>query len=109
MYRIACTFEPQHPRIAGRTTRQRTKAGGIVGHVERRGVWRVQFCRAKWTRYNSIYAHGALLWMPSPTPRKVGTLVNPRKVLAEYQQARRQALAVNRVGAVPVLTDEVQP
>lgn len=99
MYRIACTYHPEHQRLAGRAS-----AGG---HAAKRGVWRVVWWRAVAARENDaegIHVVGTVqrvLWLPSAYHLRPGTLCNPRPILAEYQAYRRRerelVAMVNRV------------
>ena len=84
MYRIACVFEKDHPRMAG-------KADGKARIS--RGVWRVMWSRAclGWVYDYTVGAVDArYIVMPSAHYFPRGSLVNPRRVLAEFQAERRK-------------------
>jgi hypothetical protein len=97
MYRIALMYEPHHPRMSG-------KAGGAVR--VRRGVWRVIHTSGDPERrpQDNVQCYFGLLFMNSTRYRAPGTLVNPRRVLAEYQEARRMCGVIMRLGRVDLLT-----
>lgn len=87
LYRIACVFEPNHPRMSG-------KSGGSA--CVKRGVWRVIGC---WpiSSGGEIYVRGWSLYMSSTKPARIGALCNPRRILERYQTDRRVCGAVKRV------------
>lgn len=94
MYRIACVYEKNHPRMAG-------KSGGSAR--VKAGVWRVFDCWHMPTVRPTYCVDGALL-ITGTKPLKIGTLCNPLRILAERQAATRLCRAVARVAADPVLT-----
>lgn len=106
LYRIACRYEPDHPRIAGRTTRKK-RGGRWVGHAVRRGVFRVTSCwrssandlpdspgnRPVMVADVRSEGGGKFLLILATRRMRPGQLVNPRRVIAEYLAARREAAA----------------
>lgn len=91
LYRVWVHFEPRHPRLNGRANH----TTAIV-----RGVYRVNDSHTSDGQEPAVVtSNGYIAWndehngvhtgILSPRARKVGTLANPRKILAEYQRALR--------------------
>lgn len=86
MYRIACTFDPKAPTMAG---------SGQGGFGFKRGGWRVAGCwyvnspAVRTDIYCASDPGGKALGILSSEPRRVGTRINPRKVLYKYLADRR--------------------
>lgn len=95
LYRIACRFEPGHPRMLGN--------GGRTS-----GAWRVAFCSTPHDNRlgDKITTYGGMLFMTTTASRRTGQLVNPRRVLAEYWQARRDAFRPQQILATWPFTKE---
>lgn len=91
MHRIAVFYDKDHPRMSGNRIK--------------RGCWRVAYCGddIEPDAHSAVQCYIGYLYMNSVFPRKVGTLVNPRAVLAEYQHNRHLCRMVNYIGyRVPV-------
>lgn len=90
MYRIACVFDPKAPTMAG---------SGQGGFGFKRGGWRVSGCHCLNSAalapavHTDIYCASdpgcKALGILSNEPRRVGTRINPRKVLYKYLADRR--------------------
>lgn len=100
MYRIAVIYERNHPRMSGKS------AGSAK---VKRGVWRVIYCwpaemaaniRTTWSPYDNCY----VLQITSATRKRIGTLCNPRRILAEYQAQRNLCRVVERIADKPEIT-----
>ena len=97
LYRIVMQFEPNLVRLGG-SGKGRTRR-------EKRGAWRVV------NRYAvSIpnvpaveVVQGVGLCLLTTRLAPLGSLIDPRKVLAEYQEAARRVRAVNLIGCEGLL------
>lgn len=78
-YRVWCQYEPELRRLGGQVK-------GSTRRIVKRGAWRVIMCN------ESTYPHGVvhinytlrLVGIYSPHPQRVGTLVDPFKLLKAW-------------------------
>lgn len=83
MFSVYCRYEPGYKK----------RAGNVPG----KGAWRVVKVD-KLLFGPPVLRYPAAVCVRCPTPRRVGTRVNPRALLAEYQHSRAMARMVNAVG-----------
>lgn len=90
-YRVWCEYKPAFKRADG---------GANTGPKQGRGAWIINAAYpiapgdANVPVARGFFAVGLI----SPVPRRVGTRVNPYKLLCAELEARRLARAINRIG-----------
>lgn len=80
MYRIWCSYEPNFKKAAGGTGK---------GPKQGRGAWTVLNSDVSIAKKAVRYVGGlGAVGILSPSPRRPGTRVSPRKLLAEFHEWR---------------------
>lgn len=94
MFRIYCSFQPEFKRANGSRHAQAVKKRPKQFR-QGRGAWVVEYVQHVSLTHSPVvvrkisYPPSKVLMMCCPTPRRIGTRCSPRKLLAEYQAARR--------------------